>query len=282
MPLTHHSTPTQKGVKKKESNIEDKVLQMSNSSRGLKQQYSESEVSSNLMPVTSERTDAVANIQNTVMLSETKLSTDTEAVITVLSSAAHVSHIPEEVVATSPAVSLPSVLVPTTSIKTTPFLAMSGGTVSSPASTIPLCCTTLTVKPPEVRISGSEISPSSKSRKPLLPQISSAAVAVESKGVEDEILEQPNSLLLGGPPQYVPSAAIPVPSVSPAHATGSSSDMELIEGAMVPLARRTHRDFNELEPISEHGETTTDSPLGNISYKKRDKQHGFEFGEHVS
>lgn len=248
---------------------------MSTLSRSLQQQYSENEVSKNLIPIAFQGIDAVANMKCTLISSDPKLSTNTEALITMLSSAA-----PEEILAASPLVSLPSALVPTTSIVTTSFLATSAGTVSSPALTIPLCCTTLTAKPPEVPCSGSESSPSSSSKKPLLPQTTSVTVALESIDLEDETLKQPNSPLLGGPSQYVPSAAIPVPSVSPAHATSSSSNMELIEAAMAPLARRTYHDFHELEPISEHGETTTDSPLANINHKQKDKQHGSELGGH--
>lgn len=84
-----------------------------------------------------------------------------------------------------------------------------------------------------------------------------------------------------GIPLYVPSAAIPVPSVSPARASNSMSMMEtgfeLMEAALVPLSRRPHHDFHDLEPISEHGEisadicvTTTDNQDSEVQQREPD------------
>nr|CAD7428305.1 unnamed protein product [Timema monikensis] len=59
------------------------------------------------------------------------------------------------------------------------------------------------------------------------------------------------------PPVYVPSAAIPVPTMSPAHERTDTA---------VPQ-RRTLHDFRELEPISEQGEMIADSPYMNTNIK---------------
>jgi hypothetical protein len=78
---------------------------------------------------------------------------------------------------------------------------------------------------------------------------------------------------------YVPSAAILVPSISPAHASLSERNMGLTEADTV-LISRTHHDFHELEPIFEHCGTTTNSPVAITSHKQEDMQHDFEPSGH--
>jgi hypothetical protein len=144
--------------------------------------------------------------------------------------------------------------------------------------TTTLSCNTLTEKPPEIQHSGSEGSPSSGIKELLLPQTTTpVTVPMNIKDIAKQ-LQQPHSPLLGGLPQYVPSAAIPVPSISPAHASSSSSNMGPTEVDTVHGSRKTHHDFHELEPISEHGETTTDSPVAVTSHKQKDMQHEYEPG----
>jgi hypothetical protein len=152
------------------------------------------------------------------------------------------------------------------------------GTVISPAMSTPLSCSKLTEKPPEVPHSGSEGSPSG-AIKELLLSLTTTPVTVPVN-IEDINNQQPHSSLLGCPPQYVPSAAIPVPFNSPAHASSSATNMGLIEADIVLVSRRTHCDFHELEPIFDHCETTTNSPVAITSHKQEDMQHDFEPGGH--
>nr|CAD7576461.1 unnamed protein product [Timema californicum] len=70
-------------------------------------------------------------------------------------------------------------------------------------------------------------------------------------------VDKPENDQIEVPPVYVPSAAIPVPTMSPAHERTDTS---------VPQ-RRTLHDFRELEPISEQGEMIADSPYMNTNIK---------------
>jgi hypothetical protein len=269
MPLTHQSNPTKKEVERNQSNIKEEIsLQISSLTRSLQQQHVENKVSKNSLPITIQGFNAMANTQSTAVSYDPKLHTDAETVITILSSATNFGHTPLEVLTVSPSVSLP-----TASIVTVPSVATSAGMFTTSAITTPLSCTMLAEQSPQVPHPASEGSPYSITKKPLLSQTSfPATVAVASKDMENKPLEEPHSPLLGCPQQYIPSAAIPVPSVSPAHATSPSSSME----AVVPLARRTYHDFHGLETISEHGETTTDSPLAIGSCKEEGKEYDSE------
>ncbi|XP_069686596.1 uncharacterized protein [Periplaneta americana] len=258
-PIRHMFTPLTCQVAPRQSSAKDDVIPHKSSlSRNLQQQHSvEKDLNKTSVPA--------AERQNALISSDIRQNSDPETVITILSPDAHF--------ALYPSVSFPSVLVPTTSIVTTPSAGTSSTTVTTPAISAPVSCIVFAEKPPDIPRSDSEESPSSGMKRALVSQMSVPETST-SEGVEGEerLPKQSQSPPLSGPQPYIPSAAIPVPSVSPAHATSSSDDIELIEAAVVPLARRTHHDFHELEPISEHGETTTDSPMGNTSSKEEENE----------
>lgn len=263
-PVSLHGSPVQKELKTKLSNTrEDALLQMSSLSRSLQQQSSDKEFSRSPLkqvPKVHDMSDILTSDQGALSSSGPKLFPDKPTVITILSPAAHFERSGTEGMPVTSSVSLPSVIIPTTSIVTMTSMGTSVVNVS-PAIVAPLSCTILTEKISDIPRSGSEGSSSSK---PITLQISPPTMtAIENVDTISESVEQPQS----PPPPYVPSAAIPVPSVSPAHVPGSSDDND-IEAAVIPLARRTHHDFHELETISEHGEITTESPLASLDHKE--------------
>ena len=266
-PIKHMFTPvnilssqTTKGLKTKNSSTrEDALLQLSSLSRSLQQQGSEKELKQ--VPKIQDTIDILTNDQSALSSSCPKPLPDKQTVITILSPTAHFERsIQEGLPVTSP-VSLPSIIVPTTSIVTMTSVGTSVVSVS-PAIVTPLSCTTISEKLPDIPRSGSEGS----SIIPVSLQISPPIIAAKENRDISEVIEETHSPPPGGPP-YVPSAAIPVPSVSPARVPGPSDDTDL-EAAVVPLARRTHHDFHELETIIEHGETTMESPQASIDHKE--------------
>ncbi|PSN38138.1 hypothetical protein C0J52_08231 [Blattella germanica] len=267
-PVGHPNTPVHKEIKSQQSNSrEDTLLQLSSLSRSLQQQSSEKSISKSpvkQVPTLHDINDAVISSPGALSSSISKAAIDA-TVITILSPAAHFEHAAVEGLPITPSVSLPSVLVPTTSVVTMPSTGMAAVSVS-PAITAPLSCTIVTEKQPDIPRTGSEGSTAKVLTLPTLQASPPKVVIMETVGAVSESAEQPQSPPPGGPP-YVPSAAIPVPSVSPAHVPGSSDAID-IEAAVVPLARRTHHDFHELETISEHGETATDSPFASIDHKE--------------
>ncbi|XP_067012462.2 bestrophin homolog 24 [Anabrus simplex] len=181
-----------------------------------------------------------------------------------------------------PSVSLASAVVPTTSIVTSvasnlPVTVTAPSmTVSSSVTTNPIPCSTVVhiLEDTDSEASSTSIDLSgivTPSRAPTPPKYEAPVpTTLETIMEEPAIKTTELSVDVGqsasvgaGPPQYVPSAAIPVPSVSPAHTTQGTgileNGLELIEAALAPMSRRGHHDYHELEPISEHGETSVDS-----------------------
>ncbi|XP_046997814.1 uncharacterized protein LOC124613197 isoform X1 [Schistocerca americana] len=169
--------------------------------------------------------------------------------------------VPSDMVLTT-SVSLPSATVTTTSTITTSAGSTQPVTtfVSSPIASAQRDATIINIQPRSETdtISEFEEKISNILASQQLPFQTSASEEVPSQ--ETTMPEESPP-----PPQYIPSAAIPVPSVSPARAASATdmleSDFELIEAALMPMQRRTHHDYHNLEPISEHGEVSSDSPV---------------------
>lgn len=148
----------------------------------------------------------------------------------------------------SPSIAIPSGVIPTTTMTTSMTRSI---TITSPAIVGSFVSTG--IAPSSCVENMSQVDTS-----PLLSPVESPGPGERKQLVT--IQEEPEEALQteDAVPQYIPSAAIPVPSVSPAH---TPSDMDDGQDVQDQHRRRSaHHSQFQLEPIAEHAELGSESP----------------------